>query len=1393
LVTLRGNTHLLAQSQYDQGAVPDALPLHRMLLLLQRSPLQETALRQFLDAQQDKSSASFHAWLTPEQFGAQYGPAAADLQTVTSWLAAQGFTMNRVSAGRTIIEFDGTAAQVRNTFHTQIHRYLVHGQVYTANSSDPQIPAALTPVVAGIVSLHNFPAQSHLRTVGVFKRSRAAGTVEPLSGPLRKPLYTPPNGFEQYPLVPGDFATIYNVTPLWNAGIDGTGQTIAIVGETDIDVADIQSFRALFGLSNNFSSSNIILDGIDPGITGDETEADLDIEWSGAVAKNATIDFVVSAATEVTGGTHLSALYIVDHNLAGVLSESYGNCEASLGSANNLYYSSLWEQAAAQGITVVLSAGDGGSAGCDNFDAESAATLGLAVSGYASTPFNVAVGGTDFDQINKWPQYWSATNDPVTLASALGYIPEVPWNDSCAQLGLGGCGSSQPGGDFDDIIAGSGGVSTIYPKPSWQSGKGVPADNKRDIPDVSFFASNDFSGTGYLICENDYGANCAVSGDYFPYLTVGGTSASAPSFAGIMALINQSQAQQSLGNRQGNANYILYALAKQQGNVTPALNCNASGYPAAACTFYDVTSGNSFYSSSGVGNNSVPCVGASPNCSSHAASIDGILVNSSSTPAYTTSAGYDLATGLGSVNAQNLAANWKSANSVPTTTTLSLNSGSAVNITHGSPVSVSASVSPTAAVGDVALVANYPNGSTLGMAQFTLANGAVSGSTSNLAGGNYRVTAHYEGDGTHAPSDSSSVSVTVAPEASKTFVTVPTFDPNSGKELSNSPTSVVYASPYILRADVTNSTGSLTQLCAKSNVLSCPSGSVAITDSVNGGATQPVDAPSFALNSAGYTEDQTVQLQGGAHMLVAQYAGDNSYIASSSTPYALTVTPASATIQLGQYPANGAIINQNFLITASVNTAALGGAVETGAITFYDGSTPLAGTVIQNGEPGASPALYANLTTSFTTAGTHSLSAKYSGDANYSSSTTASVNISAFYPTSMTLSITPANIIYGTSVSITATVNTGNKSPLLTGNVTFASAFSGTITNLVTQTINTDANGNTQLVATVSFTPQTSDTITAFYSGDTNYASFTQGASVQVTTPDFSIVSAPPSIAITAGQIGTATLTITPASHNNSTVTLTCNNNGIPVGSVCSISPSSVNLSNGMNGSATVSVTSIAPSAATPNVVAPRKSWLTGFDLARRHFPRGPAGVALSVWWSLTLVAGILALDLSLPAAGRRPARRCSIAALAAALLCIASFALGCGGGGGSVITPPPVLATTTTVVTSPTPKVSVGTPATLTATVTSSKSPTGTVTFYANGSSVAGPIVLLNGSAQTQVTFGSIGTLSITATYSGDANNAPSTSTTPFNQVLTGSTSFVVQAQTGVNYHQTTINLTLQ
>jgi subtilase family serine protease len=767
-VTLRGNTYPLARPEYDRGAAPDTLPMERMLLVLTRSPEQEAVLTTLLDEQQDKSSPNFHTWLTPEQFGRQFGPADADIQAVTGWLTSQGFRVNGVAKGRTVIEFSGDAGLVRHTFHTQIHKYVVSGEEHWANASDPEIPAALAPVVGGIDSLHNFRRKPMHHVVGVFSRSKAIGEVKQANPEFTYPNPgIPPAGCvlsstSCYALGPYDFATIYNVLPLWNSGIDGTGETIAIVAHSDINIQDVRDFRSLFGLPAK--DPQTIVNGTDPGNTHDdvESEAVLDVEWSGAIAKNATIDLVVSASTNPTSGADLSAAYIVDNNLAPVMSMSLGLCELFLGIGGNQTYAHLWQQAAAQGMTVFVAAGDSGAASCDTQDnlPPAPALVGLEVNGIASTPYNIAVGGTDFNDLTDATTFWNSTNNSTTQASAKGYIPETTWNQSCTNFEFGpnpetNC-NVQMNADFVVTVGGGGGASNCttsdgqhvascsggYPKPTqWQAGNGVPNDGKRDIPDVSLFASDGFNSSFYIICQSDQtNSSCNLNSPFTNFLGIGGTSASSPAFAGIMALVNQ-----KTGMRQGNANYVFYKLAAEPGS-----SCASSGNPGASCIFYDVTSGT----------NAMPClINFSPNCNiSNPADIYGILSGFSATP------GYDLATGLGSVNAANLVNNWSTTRSTPSTIALTL---SPINISQGTAVNVNITVTGAGAgtpTGDVGLIANTgANGQTgVTLANFTLSGGTLSTTaTSSLPVGSYTVVAHYEGDGTFLPSDSAPVQITV--------------------------------------------------------------------------------------------------------------------------------------------------------------------------------------------------------------------------------------------------------------------------------------------------------------------------------------------------------------------------------------------------------------------------------------------------------------------------------------------------------------------------------------------------------------------------------------------------------------------------------------------------------
>ena len=1155
LATLKGNTHPLAQPRFDIGAASPDLPLKRMLLVLKRSPEQEHGLRTLLDDQQDKASPHYHKWLTPDEFGAQFGPADQDLQTVTGWLQSHGFAVNRVTHGRSVIEFSGTEGQVEEALHTSIHKYAVNGEEHWANASDPQIPAALAPIVVGVQALNNFPATRYSHIAGVVSKEKSTGQ---LTSP--KPLFTlPSNGCgvqrnDCFGVGPYDFATIYNVAPAWNASpaIDGTGQTIAIVGETDINPQDVTDFRNFFGLPAYGQSGgpnlNIIHDGPAPGILtdGEESEADLDVEWSGAVAKGASVDFVVSESTETTAGVQLSALYIVDNDLAPVMSESYGTCELFLGTAGNQFFNALWQQAAAQGITVMLSSGDGGSAGCDNFDAGGPAKRGLAVSGYASTPYNVAVGGTDFNDLTNASTYWSTTNDSTTHASALSYIPETTWDDNCtnpvfgALLGFSkdaetNCNNAQLiNAGFINIVSGSGGKSSCissdgqhlsscvggYPKPSWQNAPGVPADGVRDLPDISLFAaSGSPSGSFYLLCEADAinpgFSSCNPNDPSTQFLGIGGTSASSPAFAGVMAMVNQTQ------SRQGNANFVLYKLAQQ--------------HPA---TFHDVSSGT-------IG---VPCQSGSPNCTvAHAGDQFGILAG------YNAKAGYDLATGIGSVDVNSLLSNWTSAQFTATTTTLNLSPTS--SLTHGQSVAVTGGVAPTSGsgvpTGDISLITSTG----IGVDGFKLSGGAISGNTNLLPGGTYTVTARYGGDSIFGGSDSSPVSMSVGKENSSTQLNLVTFDWN-GREVSGNASTAVYGSPYLLRVNVLNSAGAV---CSPNPVgeSSCPSGTLSLSDNgnaLNGGA--------FKLNSLGYTEDQAINLSGGSNAVTASYAGDNSFNASSSsTTYSISPAPTTIGTPVIGFAQAGA----NLTVRADIQSESLG-AAPGGTVTFFANGNPVSGTPSYSSTPSSNgmaslSALLTSSSTPFPTAGTYAVTAVYNGDGNYATATSAATNVVVQYPfPDITVSPFSATVNAGNSVTLTAVVNGFSKTaPAPSGTVQF---LGNSLPLQGTQTYQnvTGNNGAPALQASLTFIPQVNENIVASYLGDSNYpANIGLGGNLTVVGTDFELDSVSPSITVVAGQSQGEQIDVYGQSNYSATLTFTASScSGLPKESTCAFSPSSV-------------------------------------------------------------------------------------------------------------------------------------------------------------------------------------------------------------------------------------------
>jgi hypothetical protein len=546
LVTLPGNTRPEASAENDRGRIADSFPMEHMMLLLRRSSGQEKALEDLIDRLHDSDSPDFHHWLTAQELGEAYGLAHADIQTVTGWLKSHGFSIDVVYPNRFVIDFSGTAGQVRQTFHTEIHQLDVGGKQHIANMTDPQIPAALAPAVVGVVSLSDFMPQ---------------------------PMYTTNNncssiaGSTCYYVVPADLATIYNVNPLFDAGISGQGQTIVLVEDSDVySSTNWIVFRNEFGLSKYKSGSFTtthpappkgVNNCVDPHTNGADGEAILDAEWSSAAAPDAAILMITCSDTTTTFGGFIALQNLLSAGSPpGIISISYGESETDTGAASNAFINSLYQEAVVAGVSVFVSSGDQAAAVSDR--GANVATHGINVNGWGSTVYNVSVGGTDFGDSFAGSNgvYWSGTNGS-TFGSALSYIPEIPWNNSCASelislffgfsVPYGTTGFCNSGDGGLAVVGGSGGPSACatgtpskagvvsgtckgYAKPLWQSVFGNPADGVRDLPDVSLFAASGVWGHSYVYCNSDPNGGGPCTGTPDTWSLAGGTSFASPSW-----------------------------------------------------------------------------------------------------------------------------------------------------------------------------------------------------------------------------------------------------------------------------------------------------------------------------------------------------------------------------------------------------------------------------------------------------------------------------------------------------------------------------------------------------------------------------------------------------------------------------------------------------------------------------------------------------------------------------------------------------------------------------------------------------------------------------------------------------------------------------------------------
>lgn len=1187
-VTLRGTVHPLANRANDRGAAPDSMPLERIQIVLQRSSAQESAVQQLIHDEHTKGTANYHKWLTPAQFGEQFGPSDQDIATLEAWLQSRGFNILGVSPGKQTLDISGNVAQFRSAFHAQIHKYSVNGQTHYANAGDPQIPAALAPVFSGFVSLNNFHPHRFSHVLGQASYNPKTGQAIP------QWTYGTNAAGVNFVLAPSDFAVQYDLP----ASLTGKGQTIAIINDSNINIALVNQFRTLFGLPAN--PPQVIIDGNDPGIDGinnpegpnfDSVEAYLDVEWSGAVAPLATVDLVIGADTSLENGFILAAERAVNSNLAPVMSVSFGlGCESQL-STYNQFINALWEQAAAQGITVMVSTGDNAAAGCDNDNTQYYAVNGAAISGLASTPWDIAVGGTDFFYSDyatggaSIANYWNETPSPNPSTSIKGVIPEQPWNNS--QYGLNVFSiynDSVANGNPQTSIAGaSGGVSTVYSKPVWQSGPGVPSDSHRDIPDVSLFAANGLNASYYPICYADADCQPASGSSLIQITGIGGTSASSPAFAGIMALVNQKY------GRQGQADYVLYPLAKQ--------------YPAA---FHDVTNGT----------NSVPCAYSAtsslntPDCIAVSnpitvtdpnlgTAVEG-QIGTGTTAWWNATPGYDLASGLGSVDASMLIDDWGSVSF--SGTNVSLTSPTAgTTITHGSPVTFSGAVTGTGSstpTGNVAIETDstepgqqsqgfpglfYGSGSTITPSTLALTNGSFSGSISTLPGGTYNVWANYGGDTTNSAAQSGKTQITVSPEASSVYFAVndvATGRAGAGPAISSGATNIPYGTQLILSAQVAPSS----QLTAFENcqasgtgcpTFTMPTGTMVFADNGSDINTAVVNAEGDAEYNSAFAV--------GSHSVTGKYSGDNSYNASTSSAITFSTVKDTPNINLLYLSTqSGALVTgQSNAITIQVlNSANLANesnlnigysvpaAAPTGTVTIsgLPSGSPTSATLQASVDPQtASPAGVATIALpANVSGGPYNVTVTYNGDSNYAAANKSqqiSFENTGGVATSITASVS-GSISPTTSVTLSGTVTgkSGDGAPQNTdGGILVLSNGYYLQISLVpgsgdTSTFSTTLNSQTLL--------QGANAITVQYLGDNTYApsAITLTPSISNPLSDFSMVPNTTIVPVTVGTAATDTIQLSPVNGFSNSVSFTCT---APSGVTCSLSPTSYAFSGG--------------------------------------------------------------------------------------------------------------------------------------------------------------------------------------------------------------------------------------
>ena len=1121
LVTLAGNTRPQANAKNDRGAVPDSQMMEHLQLLLKRSPLQEQELQKLIDDLHDSSSPSFHQWLTANEFGERFGVAVQDRETIKSWLQSHGLKVNVDYTNGLLIDFSGTAGQIREAFHTEIHSLEVKGVRHFANMSDPKIPVALAPAIEGVVALHDFAPHSLL---------------EP------RPQYTvTQNGTKLYLVTASDLETIYNLNPLFTAGISGQGQTIALIEDTDVYTADDwTSFRSIFGLSAYTDGSLTPIhpappsgtnNCTDPGANGDDREAIVDAEYASAVAPSATLEIASCANSGTFGG--LIAVENLLNQSAGppaIMSISYGECEAQNGSTSNAAFNSTYQQAVAEGVSVFVASGDHAGAFCDYYDAES--QFGIGVNGWGSSPYNVSVGGTDFgDTYAKTNStYWKSTNSS-TYESAKSYIPEIPWNNSCASsliaenhgysqtYGTSGfCNSTEGELDYLTTWGGGGGPSGCatgtsavpgvvggtcagWPKPSYQSLLGNPSDGVRDLPDLSLFAANGVWQHYYVYCfSGPEGVPCTEAPVNWP--GAGGTSFSSPIMAAIQALVNQ-----KAGGPQGNPNYVYYSLAATQYGTTGDKTCNSTLGKSAdsGCIFYDVTQGD----------NDVDCVSVNglgaDNC--YLPSGDyGVLSTSASAfqPAFAATTGWDFATGIGTVNATNLVNNWPAVFTVaaiPATVSL-IQGGSvttAINITASSGFSGDVTLS-AAGMPDGVTASFSPNGINAGASTLTLKASATAATGTALV----NVT------GTSGSlSQTIAISVSVTP-AAKSFTLL--SNPTSLSVVQGSSgTSTITVNP------INGFSGKVT--------LSASGLPTGVTASFSPSPATTTSTLTLAASATATTGTATVTVTGTSGSL------------TQSTTIALTITPA-PTFTLSASPSSATVVQGSTATSTLTITPANG---FNGSVSFSASGLPSGVTAAFSPNPATSISTLTFTASASATAGTATVSV--TGTSGSLTETT-TINLTVNAAPSFALSASPSTltVVEGTSGSSTITITPANGF-----NGTVALSASG-LPSGVTASFSPNPAGTTSTLTLSASSTATKGTATVTVTGTSGSLTQTTTISLTVTaSASYTISASPSTLSVVQGSTGTSTVTITPSSGFSGNVTLAAS--GLPSGVTASFSP----------------------------------------------------------------------------------------------------------------------------------------------------------------------------------------------------------------------------------------------